>query len=431
MYGILPYLRVQPHSHDAGLERHRSMCVPLHRPWLQRVQSSRPPAPQAAAQLAADLGIRRLVRAHRLPRRAYRGGGPVLRQHARLVALFTGGKYTSCWIHDRNGGDAAGPLAESDSSMTRRRRRPQPSNLEAVLALPWWGRALAGLVVFVGMRVAAAALQASPITVFLATLIRDLSGFTLALFALLSLVGLLQELAAKRRTVTAPKPIDPWHNVPWNDTRPLPSASSARTPVSAGSATASLPKAAATALSLDLLREIEWHRFEQVCAAYWREAGMVATLTPFGADGGVDVELRQAGEDTPEALVQCKAWNATQVGVKLVRELLGVVTDRKVERGIFMTTGTFTTDAIEFARGNRLDLIDGSDLVGRIHALPVDAQARLLTLATDGDYTTPTCPACGIKMVLREGKEGSRAFWGCRNYPKGCRQTLKVARPDR
>ena len=108
--------------------------------------------------------------------------------------------------------------------MTRRRRRPQPSNLEALLALPWWGRALAGLVVFVGMRIAATALQASPLTAFLAALVRDLSGFALALFALLSLVGLLQELAAKRRTVTAPKPIDLWHNVPWSDTRPLPSS---------------------------------------------------------------------------------------------------------------------------------------------------------------------------------------------------------------
>ena len=313
--------------------------------------------------------------------------------------------------------------------MTRRRRRPQPSNLEAFLALPWWGRALAGLVLFLGMRMAAAALQRSPFTVFVASLIRDLSAFALALFVLLALVGLLQEVVAKRRTVNAPKPVDPWHNVPWDDTRPLPSLDSARAPVAARSqAVAPPPKAAATTGSLDLLREIEWHRFEEVCAAYWREAGMISTTTSFGADGGVDVELRQAGADTPDALVQCKAWNATQVGVKLVRELLGVVTDRKVERGIFMTTGTFTTDAAEFARGNRLELIDGSDLVRKIKALPADAQARLLAVATDGDYTTPTCPACGIKMVLREGKDGTRPFWGCRNLPKGCRQTLQVVR---
>lgn len=316
--------------------------------------------------------------------------------------------------------------------MTRRRRRSPPSNLEAIMALPWWGRAVAGLVLFVGMRIAGAALQASPLTVFLAALIRDLSGFALALFALLAVVGLLQEWAAKRRTLTAPKPVDPWHNVACSDTRPLPSLDSVRTGFPARSPTAPpSPKVPATAWSLDLLREVEWHRFEQICAAYWRETGMVATTTPFGADGGVDVELRKPDAEALDALVQCKAWNAVQVGVKPVRELLGVVTARNVGRGIFMTTGTFTTDAAEFAQGNRLELIAGSDLLRWIRALPADAQARLLALATDGDYTTPTCPACGIKMVLREGKDGTRPFWGCRNYPKGCRQTLQVARSGR
>ncbi len=82
--------------------------------------------------------------------------------------------------------------------------RDRPSNLDAFLALPWWGRALAGLVLFLGMRMAAAALQRSPFTVFAASLIRDLSAFALALFALLALVGLLQEVVAKRRTVNAP-----------------------------------------------------------------------------------------------------------------------------------------------------------------------------------------------------------------------------------
>lgn len=204
---------------------------------------------------------------------------------------------------------------------------------------------------------------------------------------------------------------------------------STRAPAAARSkAVAPPPKAAATAWSLNLLREIEWHRFEELCAAYWREAGMISTTTPFGADGGVDIELKQSDADAPDALVQCKAWNTVQIGVKPVRELLGVLTARNVSRGIFMTTGTFTTDAAEFAQGTSLELIDGRGLMRWIGALPADAQARLLAVATDGDYTTPTCPACGIKMVLLEGKDGTRPFWGCRNFPKGCRQTLQVAR---
>ena len=313
--------------------------------------------------------------------------------------------------------------------MTRRRRRSKPSNLEAIMALPWWGRAIAGVVLFVGMRIAATALRASPFTVFLGALIRELSSFAIALFALLALVGLVQDVANKRRAVNPPKPVDPWHNVPWVDTRPLPSLDSTRARVAARSTAApTSTRASTSALSLELIREIEWHRFEELCAAYWREAGMIATTTPFGADGGVDIELSQPGESAPTALVQCKAWNTVQVGVKPVRELLGVVAARQVGRGVFMTTGTFTTDATDFARGNPLELIDGPELMRMIGRLPTDAQARLGAIATDGDHRTPTCPACGIKMVMREGKEGSRAFWGCKNFPKGCRQTLQVAR---
>ncbi|MDP5239652.1 topoisomerase DNA-binding C4 zinc finger domain-containing protein [Uliginosibacterium sp. 31-16] len=44
-----------------------------------------------------------------------------------------------------------------------------------------------------------------------------------------------------------------------------------------------------------------------------------------------------------------------------------------------------------------------------------------MELATEGDWTTPTCGHCGIKMVAREGKSGS--FWGCRNFPR-CRQRI-------
>ncbi len=79
---------------------------------------------------------------------------------------------------------------------------------------------------------------------------------------------------------------------------------------------------------------------------------MLATTTPIGADGGVDIELHRPGKAAntaaPETLVQCKAWNTVQVDVKPVRELLGVVTARQASRGVFMTSGTFTADAAEF-----------------------------------------------------------------------------------
>ena len=43
--------------------------------------------------------------------------------------------------------------------------------------------------------------------------------------------------------------------------------------------------------SLVLLNENEWHRFEQVDAAYENELGHDARLTDFGADEGIDIKV--------------------------------------------------------------------------------------------------------------------------------------------
>ena len=53
--------------------------------------------------------------------------------------------------------------------------------------------------------------------------------------------------------------------------------------------------------------------------------------------------------------------------------------------------------------------------------MPMQAQRNLLAVCTSGDYTTPTCPSCGIKLVERI--IGGKAAWGCRNYPR-CRSKI-------
>lgn len=90
----------------------------------------------------------------------------------------------------------------------------------------------------------------------------------------------------------------------------------------------------------------------------------------------------------------------------------------RVAKGIFIASHDFTAEAIQFARGNPIDLVSGQKLLDMIWHLPVDARDRLLAIATEGDYTTPTCPSCGVKMVWRNVQRG---FWGCRNFPR-CQQ---------
>jgi restriction system protein len=116
------------------------------------------------------------------------------------------------------------------------------------------------------------------------------------------------------------------------------------------------------------------------------------------------------------------------VGVKPVRELLGVMAAQDVGRGIFVTTGEYTAEARTFAAGQPLELVSGAALLGKLAGLPADAPSRLLAEATAGDYTTPTCPSCGVETTLRTSRKDGGQFWGCRHYPR-CRVTLRHSVP--
>ncbi|WP_051293000.1 restriction endonuclease [Citrifermentans bremense] len=174
-----------------------------------------------------------------------------------------------------------------------------------------------------------------------------------------------------------------------------------------------------------VLKVIEWRRFEKVTKEFLSMNGYVAVETKTGADGGVDIRVHKAA--TPEAvgIVQCKAWNTYKVGIKVVRELFGVMAADRVKMGMVITSGEFTSEAEEFGKG-KMTLVSGQRFLELIRKLSEDKQQHLLNVALEGDYSTPTCPQCDVKMALRESTKGRSAgghFWGCMNYPR-CKQTL-------
>jgi predicted RNA-binding Zn-ribbon protein involved in translation (DUF1610 family) len=167
----------------------------------------------------------------------------------------------------------------------------------------------------------------------------------------------------------------------------------------------------------ELLDALEWKRFEHLCAGYFETLGFKSKVAREGPDGGVDIHLYAEGSSVPSILVQCKAWKTYTVGVKGIRELLGAMTAAGVSEGMFITTSGYTAEARQFAAANNIDLIDGEDLLRKIAATRPEDGAALLELATAGDFTTPTCPSCGIKMVERVARKTGKAFWGCTGYP--------------
>jgi len=174
----------------------------------------------------------------------------------------------------------------------------------------------------------------------------------------------------------------------------------------------------------ELLKQIEWRRFEQLCAAYFEALGFRTDVVPAGPGRGVDINLFAQGAERASTLVQCQPWNAYRVGIKPVRGLLGAMASGNVGEGVMVTSGKFTQEARDFARKEKtISLIDGTELLARINALAPEQALGLLRFATEGDFQTPTCPTCALKMIPRKSTTHGRKFWGCRNYPS-CKQTF-------
>ena len=86
-----------------------------------------------------------------------------------------------------------------------------------------------------------------------------------------------------------------------------------------------------------------------------------------GADGGVDLVLPRPGSNGGRRfLVQGEQWRALNVGVDVVRELYGAMAPRGATGGFVVTSGRFTDDAISFASGGNVTLVERPELVGLI-----------------------------------------------------------------
>ena len=199
---------------------------------------------------------------------------------------------------------------------------------------------------------------------------------------------------------------------------------------------------------------ISWREFELLVGEAYRLQGFrIIELGGNGPDGGVDLVLLKGSE---KFLVQCKQWKAQRVGVTTVRELYGVMAARGATGGFVVTSGRFSNDARNFARGRNISLVDGHQLFAMVqqarqslvngpkaaHAsgTPAAAPARaaVATAAATAPAAPaapslapapPACPRCSAAMELRTARQGAHAgksFWGCSTFP-GCRGTLAAA----
>ncbi len=120
----------------------------------------------------------------------------------------------------------------------------------------------------------------------------------------------------------------------------------------------------------ELLHNMNPYGFERLTQRLLRECGFVQVeVTKKSGDGGIDGtgKLKINGIFSFNVAFQCKRYSGS-VGASEIRDFRGSLTTN-IEKGILITTGTFTKQAKEEASSpgkQQIDLIDGEEFINKI-----------------------------------------------------------------
>jgi restriction system protein len=178
------------------------------------------------------------------------------------------------------------------------------------------------------------------------------------------------------------------------------------------------------------IRSLGWQEFEELVGeAYRRQGYTVRENSGTGPDGGVDLFIKKDGN---AYLVQCKQWRSMKIGVKVVREMYGIMTAKHASGDIIITSGMFTQEAKSFAAGKPIDLVEGGQLADLVGIVRKSATPFSTSPPPIEDSTAKLCPKCGAEMAIktaRQGKYAGQKFWSCTKFPT-CRGLLPVKDGD-
>ncbi len=123
----------------------------------------------------------------------------------------------------------------------------------------------------------------------------------------------------------------------------------------------------------NLLINMKPDGFERLVQRMLRESGFDhVEVTGRTGDGGIDGigDIRLGGFLSFRVLFQCKRWKSS-VGARTVRDFRGAMMGR-TDKGLIVTTGNFTQDAMREARRDGvpdIDLVDGEHLMDNLKKL--------------------------------------------------------------
>jgi restriction system protein len=108
---------------------------------------------------------------------------------------------------------------------------------------------------------------------------------------------------------------------------------------------------------LQIFRSMSWQDFSaSVQQALLRDGFVVTRLDSSEADFAIDTGERKG-------LVSCKRWKVPNNGVEPLRDLYQAMQNSDGQECIYITTGNFTQNAMQFAVEKKIRLLHGATLV--------------------------------------------------------------------
>lgn len=129
------------------------------------------------------------------------------------------------------------------------------------------------------------------------------------------------------------------------------------------------------------LIEMSPDAFERLIQRMLRESGFIQVeVTGRSGDGGIDGKgiMRLGGLMSFHVIFQCKRYQATPISPAQIRDFRGAMVGR-ADKGLFVTTSSFTKDAIKEATRDgapAIDLIDREQLIDKLKELTLGIQSK-------------------------------------------------------